>query len=148
MAKFIAHRGCVTGPEPSFENRVKFVEHALSLGHDVEIDIQSHNDVLYYGHDEPLAPVKLEFVTHPGVFCHAKDLTALGKLLAVPGIHTFWHETDTVTMTNQGYLWCFPGVHPRTERSIWLDLHNKPVPQDLNGIYAVCGDHAAVIKRK
>jgi hypothetical protein len=52
----------------------------------------------------------------------------------------FWHDKDTVTLTNDGHIWCYPGNFPRHKRSVWLDLEDIPLPEDTTGIYGICGD--------
>ena len=52
----------------------------------------------------------------------------------------FWHDTDTVTLTKDGHIWCYPGNFPRHKRAVWLDLEDIPLPEDTTGIYGICGD--------
>ena len=139
MIHFIAHRGNTTGPQPSFENRIDYIMSARAEGYKVEIDLQLHKGVLYLGHDDPQQEFPVEWARTDHFFCHAKTPETFGALLRL-GAHTFYHENDPVTLTSSRYIWCFPGVHPRDERAIWLNLQNIPVPDDLTGIYGVCGD--------
>ena len=138
--KFIAHRGNYTGVQTVWENTRDYVEFAYyDKKYDVEIDVRAHGGILYLGHDEPLQVADTNFLQQPGVWCHAKDLDALDMLLNMR-TRTFWHETDTVTLTNDGHIWCYPGHYPRHRHAVWLDLEDKPLPDDLTGIYGVCGD--------
>lgn len=137
--KFIAHRGNTVGPQPSFENRIHYIEEARADGHAVEIDLQLVEGVLYLGHDDPQECFPLEWAESDDFFCHAKTPDTFGELLRL-GAHTFYHENDAVTLTSRQLIWCFPGVHTVDTRAVWLDLHDKPVPENLSGIYGVCGD--------
>jgi hypothetical protein len=138
--KFIAHRGNTNGVQPSWENTLDYLKFAYhDKGYDVECDLLSHRGMLYFGHDEPQEVADIGFLQQPGVWCHAKSIEALELLLHLR-TRCFWHETDTVTLTNDGYIWCYPGVFPRHKRAVWLDLENIQLPEDTTGIYGICGD--------
>ena len=49
----IAHRGNVSGPRTEFENNPIYIDKAIELGYDVEIDVWFVNNKLFLGHDEP-----------------------------------------------------------------------------------------------
>ena len=55
----IAHRGNVDGPNPERENSPDYIDEALSMGYDVEIDLRSKDKQLFLGHDKPQYPLKL-----------------------------------------------------------------------------------------
>lgn len=138
--KFIAHRGNWSGISPSDENKFEYLYNAYEKGFDVEVDIRSHKGILYFGHDEPIEVADMNFIQRAGVWCHAKDLEALMLLLKLR-TNCFWHETDVVTLTSNGNIWCYPGYYPRTSKAVWLDLENKKLPSDVSGIYGICGDY-------
>jgi len=50
--KFISHRGNLAGPMPEFENRPDYIDNALDLGFDVEVDLWSYDNKFFLGHDE------------------------------------------------------------------------------------------------
>ena len=138
---FIAHRGNFEGPSPTLENQLDYMEYAhYEKGYGVECDIQLFNNKLYFGHDEPQRLVDHKFIRNDDVFCHAKSVDVLSILINL-GVNCFFHETDAVTLTSGGQIWCYPGVHPLNENAIWLDLHNKSLPDVRDGIYGVCGDY-------
>lgn len=144
MIHFIAHRGNTHGPQPSFENRIDYLLQARAQGYKVECDLQLLDGVLYLGHDDPQEEFPTEWARSDHFFCHAKTPETFGALLRL-GAHCFYHETDQVTLTSRQYIWCFPGVHPKTERAIWLDLHDRPLPKSASGIYGICGDRRSVM---
>jgi glycerophosphoryl diester phosphodiesterase len=149
MVKFIAHRGNTQGIRPELENTIGYLESALGAGHMVECDLQMQKGVLYLGHDELQEIAPLDLITDPRVFCHAKDIPAL-LLLSQLNAHCFWHQTDTVTITSNGYIWCYPGVFPAHKKAIWLWCHTNvqatlPDPKARN-IYAICGDHEDMLR--
>lgn len=138
---FIAHRGNTEGPTPEKENTLEYLKQAYDLGYGVECDIQVHNGQLYFGHDEPQELVDYEFISRTNVFCHAKTVETFSRLLNL-NVNCFWHETDQVTLTSDGQMWCYPGIHPLHEKAIWLDLLDAPLPNKIDiPIYGICGDY-------
>ena len=139
MAKFIAHRGNVDGANLAYENDDAYLKHAYSTGYDVECDLISHRGLLYYGHDEPQQPADLTFLQQQGVWCHAKNTEALLQLLKMR-TNCFWHETDKLTITTSGYLWCYPNTFVNHVKAVWLDLGDAVLPNTIPKIYGICGD--------
>ena len=60
--KYISHRGNVDGICLELENRPEYIDAAISLGYDVEIDLRTLNGCLYLGHDDPQYPISLEWM--------------------------------------------------------------------------------------
>ena len=139
MVKFIAHRGNVDGPNLAYENDDAYLKHAYSIGYDVECDLIAHKGILYYGHDEPQQPADVSFLQQQGVWCHAKNLEALLQLLKMR-TNCFWHETDKLTITRAGYLWCYPNTFINHINAVWLDLSDAVIPSTIPNIYGICGD--------
>jgi hypothetical protein len=50
---YISHRGNVDGKKPHLENKPEYIDEAISLGYDVEIDVWCIDGGLMLGHDEP-----------------------------------------------------------------------------------------------
>ena len=160
MAKFIAHRGNISGPQPDNENTIDYLQHAYSMEYDVEIDLIGHKGILYLGHDEPQDSAPLDFLQRPGVWCHAKNFCALYKMRNNQHIHYFWHQKDDFTLTSNNFIWCYPGkakgkncialtnqnyfwCYPKTyidhTKAVWLNFDGATMPTTEN-IYAICGD--------
>src|SRR3990170_1571010 len=51
--KLISHRGNIIGPNPSRENTPSYIDTAISIGYDVEVDVNYINNKFYLGHDTP-----------------------------------------------------------------------------------------------
>ena len=49
----ISHRGNINGKNTEKENHPDYIDEAITLGSDVEIDLWSIEGVLLLGHDEP-----------------------------------------------------------------------------------------------
>ena len=80
--KLISHRGNVDGKYPQYENLPEYVDKALSLGYDVEVDLWIDNDGYYLGHDEPTYPINLKWLTdrYLHLWIHCKDLRTLSEM--------------------------------------------------------------------
>ena len=50
--KFISHRGNTQSTNLNEENNPNYIEKAIELGFEVEIDLRVHNNNLYLGHDK------------------------------------------------------------------------------------------------
>jgi hypothetical protein len=136
----IAHRGNISGINIARENKIDYLQEALDAGYWVECDIQYTDDGLYLGHDEPQEYAPINLMRHSRVICHAKDLDSV-ILLDRIGAHYFWHESDRITLTSKGYMWCYPGEHINHSKAIWLDLADISLPNDIPAsIFGICAD--------
>jgi hypothetical protein len=107
----ISHRGNIDGRIPEYENNPNYIEAALELGYDVEVDVWFVDGKFMLGHDEPQYETYYKFLMNEKLWCHAKHLDALFEMKKY-AIHYFWHETDTVTLTSKNYVWAYPGKQP------------------------------------
>jgi len=133
----ISHRGNLNGEDSSSENKPDSIVQSLDLGFDVEVDLRLHNDKLYLGHDQPNYRIDLNFLKQSGVWVHAKNKEVVNLLRNEKDIHWFWHETDQMTLTSRGYIWCFPGHE--IEGGIMVD-HGQFIPNKIN-VAGVCTDN-------
>jgi glycerophosphoryl diester phosphodiesterase len=109
--KFIAHRGNISGPNVDLENTIPYIESAINMGYDCEIDLWYVNDGFYLGHDRPEHFVTEDFLHchRTRLWCHAKNKEALIRLISFHTyLNTFWHDKDDFTITSKGDLWCRP----------------------------------------
>ena len=110
----IAHRGNING-SGEYENGQKYCQEAIDDGYNVEIDVW-YTDTWWTGHDRPQYRVDPDFLLKKEVWCHAKNIEALKKLLEL-GAHCFFHQNDPVTLTSKQYIWTYP-TQQLTEKSI------------------------------
>tara|TARA_B100001778_G_C18476645_1_gene578339 strand:- start:454 stop:876 length:423 start_codon:yes stop_codon:yes gene_type:complete len=131
----IAHRGNIDGVNPKFENSDKYCQDAIDRGFNVEIDVW-YTDTWWTGHDRPQYRVNPDFFLKKEVWCHAKNIEALKRLLDL-GAHCFFHQNDNVTLTSKGYIWTNPTI-PLTEKSICVlpELQNI----DTSDCSGICSD--------
>ena len=105
----ISHRGNIDQKIPALENTVDYINRALSLGYDVEIDVWKQDAAWYLGHDMPVRKIEIDYLMNSRLWCHAKNVEALEGMMAYSNIRCFWHQEDDVTLTSDNYLWTYPG---------------------------------------
>jgi len=132
----ISHRGNINGRNPNLENGQRYCQAAIDAGYNVEIDVHFYDGILWTGHDRPQYRVDDDFLLQEEVWCHAKDIMALRRLLELE-THCFFHQNDPVTLTSKGYMWTYP-TQPLTEKSICV----KPEVQliALKHSAGICSD--------
>ena len=132
----ISHRGNINGRNPNLENGQRYCQKAFDAGYNVEIDVHFYDGILWTGHDRPQYRVEDDFLLQEEVWCHAKDIMALRRLLELE-THCFFHQNDPVTLTSKGYMWTYP-TQPLTEKSICV----KPEVQliALKHSAGICSD--------
>ena len=133
----IAHRGNLTGPNKPEENKPEYINRALEKGYNVEIDVWHVNDEWFLGHDEPKYKIELTYLLNNLLWCQAKNIEAFKKMLS-RGAHCFWHQTDDVTLTSNGYIWTFPGKQLTTKSICVLPERAEYECFDCAGI---CSDY-------
>ncbi len=88
MIKLISHRGNLNGQEPQYENTILKIDHVLSKGYDVEIDVWKlpDEDCFGLGHDKPISnqSVPLWFLENPKLWVHCKNQEAWQLLVQNP----------------------------------------------------------------
>ena len=136
--KLIAHRGNIDGPN-KLENHPSYIDSALQLGFDCEVDVWYIDGNYMLGHDSPDYIVKKLFLQNKKLWCHSKNLQALEHMVE-DKIHCFWHQTDDFTLTSNGYIWTYPQKN-LCKKSIIVQLdsvNNVPL-----GCYGICSDYVS-----
>ena len=105
---FISHRGNISGIRGSDENNPNYINVALKLGYEVEVDVRFENGKFFLGHDFSQYHIDNEFLLNSKIWCHAKTKEALEALEKIKA-HYFWHQEDDYTITSKGYIWTYPG---------------------------------------
>ena len=141
---FISHRGNLNGKKKNLENNPKYILDAIGKGFNVEIDVWYKNS-FFLGHDKPQFKVTNEFLENKKLWCHAKNLEALLKLQKIKTKY-FWHQEDDYTLTNNGYIWTYPGKK-LSEKSICVlpEKNKKKIPNFIAGI---CSDYIEKYRKK
>jgi hypothetical protein len=135
----ISHRGNINGKKPHLENQPNYINNAISLGYDVEIDLWWVNGKTYLGHDEPQYEVNDIWLTEriDKLWVHCKNVELLNWIRST-SLHWFWHEEDTLTLTSHNHLWVYPGKQP-IEKSIAVmpEIYND----NLDNCIGICSDY-------
>lgn len=134
--KIISHRGNLIGRIPEKENHPNYIDAAISSGYDVEIDIWFQDEKFYLGHDIPQYEIDISWIYDRAnkLWVHTKNLEVIPHLQNT-GINWFWHETDMVTITSKGFLWCYPNLFVNNGVTVTLDFQETP-----NYILGICTD--------
>ncbi len=109
----ISHRGNIDGKKPHLENQPEYIDEAIALGYDVEIDLWIVDGRTYLGHDEPQYEVDDDWLGKRAdkLWVHCKNVESLNWIRNTI-LHYFWHENDTLTLTSKQYMWVYPGKQP------------------------------------
>lgn len=147
----ISHRGNLNGPIPDKENRPSYIDCAIQLGYDIEVDIRYINDEFWLGHDEPQYKIELTWMKlrKEKIWYHCKDLNSTIKLLELDeGFKFFCHSYDDFVLTSTGHVW----VHDLSKK-----INNKCVIPLLSigeidayilaDEFAVCTDYVNHLKK-
>jgi len=134
----ISHRGNINGRIPEMENKPGYIEDAIKMGYNVEIDVWLVDHGFFTGHYSPQYEVSYDwfFMRMDKFWVHCKNIKALTFLLH-SSLNCFWHEKDKVTLTSKKYIWAFPGSQP-IEKSIAVlpELNNDDISQCMG----ICSD--------
>lgn len=135
----ISHRGNIHGRIPESENHPDYIDTALNLGYDVEIDVWMDDNGMWLGHDEPQYQVTQEWFNQRqrSLWIHCKNIKALEWFNSLRFFNHFWHETDTVTLTYKGFTWAYPGRQPiKGSIAVMPEINND----DVTECYGICSD--------
>lgn len=143
---FIAHRGNLEGPNKDKENHPDYIDDAIDLKFDVEIDLWLVNNQYVLGHDEPQYDVDMEWLMRrtESLWIHCKNLEAMSALDA-RYFNFFWHENDTVVLTSHAHIWAFPGKQPiKNSIAVMPEIHNDK----LDLCKGICTDYVLKYKKQ
>jgi hypothetical protein len=135
----ISHRGNISGKIEAKENHPSYIDDAINLGFDVEIDMWLFNGKTYLGHDKPQYEVDDEWLSDrvEKLWIHCKNIELL-DWIRIKTLHYFWHEEDTLTLTSKNHIWAYPGKQPiKGSIAVMPEIYND----DLDVCIGVCSDY-------
>lgn len=143
--KLISHRGNVEKKKHNLENTFNHIDHALSLGFDVEIDVWYKNG-FYLGHDKLENKVDLSYLNNSKFWIHAKNGEALHKLTILKNFkpNIFYHTNEDWVLTSKKIIWTFPNKM-LFSNSICV-LPEKGYKGNIKDCYGICSDE--IVKYK
>ena len=137
--KLIAHRGNINGKESSNENKQDYIENAICLNYDVEVDVWYINGDYFLGHDGPEHKTSIEFLEYNRhhLWIHCKNLESMYRLKDT--FNCFFHNTDDAVLTSNNYIWTFPGklLMPNSIAVLPEGIYTK---EQLKKCFGICSD--------
>jgi hypothetical protein len=106
---------------------------------DVEVDVWAIKNKIFLGHDSPLYEIDIKFLKNKHIWCHIKNSDALEKVMNDKKIHFFWHESDSYTVTNKGYIITHVGM-PLIKNCICV-LPEVNLVGKLSNCSGICTDY-------
>jgi glycerophosphoryl diester phosphodiesterase len=103
----ISHRGNIDSVNNNRENTQSYIQEAIDLGYDVEIDVWCTSyDQLYLGHDKLDNYVKLDWLLNrkDNLWVHCKNFKALTKLIE-SDLRVFYHTNEDYTIISDKHIW-------------------------------------------
>lgn len=135
----ISHRGNISGRIIEKENHPEYIDIALRLKYDVEVDLWANGSKLFLGHDSPEYEIDFIWIgfRKEKLWLHCKNMEAIEFCNSKENLNYFWHETDTVTLTSKKFIWAYPGKQPiKNSISVLPELNND----DISECIGVCSD--------
>lgn len=143
----ISHRGNINGPIPEIENKPEYIDEAIKLGYDVEIDVWYKDDELWLGHDYPQYIVnRIWLYLHKkNLWVHCKNVDAINYFnKELKTFNYFWHQEDTLTLTSKNFIWVYPGKQPiKNSIAVMPEINNDNISQCLG----ICSDYIQKYKK-
>lgn len=140
MNFFISHRGNIDGNKPELENHPNYIDDAILIGYDVEVDIRMVNNILYLGHDESQYKIDESWLNmrKDKLWIHCKDKESVEYFYPMNKYNWFWHDNDLMTLTSKGYIWTYPGKQPLSNSIAVLP---EKFDDDVKNCLGVCSDN-------
>ncbi len=143
----IAHRANTTGSNKETENSPLAIQNCLDLSYNVEIDVwYMKDDYFMLGHDAPTYLCPEHFLFDERIWCHAKNIETVSALKEKSVFNYFYHETDSITLTNRNYFWTYPGK-TLTKNSIAVVPERGYDIENFNKCFAVCSDFQNILEQ-
>jgi len=148
--KLISHRGNIEGIVPNKENRPSYIDCALQLGLEVEIDIRYQDNNFWLGHDTTDYIIDINWLNKrsKNLWLHCKNLNAVLKLksLYYSGQY-FCHTEDPYVITSTGHIWVHDLTATLNNNCIIPLLGKLDIVNFENKIvHAVCTDYVNFCK--
>ena len=141
----ISHRGNINGRQPNLENLPEYIDSALELGYDVEIDIWADKENnLSLGHDYAQYPVEINWLLDrkEHLWIHCKNFLSLARLINT-NLRIFYHQDENHTIIgNTKAIWSHD-IDDANHQSIipLIDIDSVNSFKNFNQkYYGICSD--------
>ena len=139
----ISHRGNIDGPIPERENAPSYIDTAIQLGYDVEVDVRLiNNNEIWLGHDAPQYRLEMSWIEkrQNKLWFHCKDVASAMKFSELLNLIFFCHSQDPYVLTSNGYLWIHDMTVSPTNKCIVPFIDGSGRPQNNAAPYGICTD--------
>jgi len=141
----ISHRGNVDGVAIEKENTKSYIQQAIDLGYNVEVDIRYEKDNFLFGHDYGQYDVDLQWLLDrkDKLWVHCKDFTSLSELINTE-MRIFYHQNEDYTIISDGHIWAHNLT--KVDDKCIIPLLNKKKLRNWKGtdVYGICSDYVGV----
>ena len=102
----ISHRGNINGIDFVQENTKPYIQQAIDLGYDVEVDIRYEDNNFLFGHDYGQYDVELQWLLDrkDKLWVHCKDFESLSKLIDTE-VRVFYHQKEPLLSERELKSW-------------------------------------------
>lgn len=144
----ISHRGNINEIILDRENTPLYIDEAINLGYDVEMDVRLIDNKLFLGHDTPDHEISLQWLLDRknNLWVHTKNFAAL-QFLINHDLRIFYHQKENHTIINNCNIIWSHDLSEANETSIipLLDLVDI-VKFDGRKVYGICSDYVLTLK--
>ena len=140
----ISHRGNINTVNLERENTKSYIQEAIDLGYDVEIDVRYADGKFWLGHDEPDYEVELEWLLERknNLWIHCKNFLSLARLINT-NLIIFYHQDENHTIIgNTKAIWSHD-IDDANHQSIipLIDIDSVNSFKNFNQkYYGICSD--------
>ena len=137
----ISHRGNINGCQIQLENKPEYIDAAIKLGYDVEVDVwYEEAQGFSLGHDSTEYKIDNDWIDSRAnkLWIHCKNLESIQWFNNTSEFNYFWHQEDTVTLTSKNYIWAFPGNQPIKNS---IAVIPEKFADDTSECLGVCSDY-------
>ena len=142
----ISHRGNINGVNLERENSQSYIQEAIDLGYDVEIDVRYVDNKFWLGHDEPDYEIKLEWLLERknNLWVHCKNFEALSELLELD-LKVFYHLKEDYTIISDKHIWAHNLGNINDKCIIPLISKSNILKWIPTPVYGVCSDYIGLL---
>ena len=148
----ISHRGNVNGSVPEKENRPSYIDSAIQLNYEVEVDLRFINGEFWLGHDTPQYKIEIPWMVKRKQYLwfHCKDKNSVIELINLNKEFKFFcHTNDNFVLTNTNKIWVhdLEGVINNTCIIPLINMEEIIRIKERRA-YAICTDYPNFLKNE
>ena len=143
----ISHRGNINTVNLERENTKSYIQEAIDLGYDVEIDVRYADGKFWLGHDEPDYEVELEWLLERknNLWIHCKNFESLTELVQTK-LRVFYHQKEEYTIISDNNIWAH-NIETADKKCIIPLLSQNEIENWIpTDVYGVCSDYIEFLK--